>query len=192
MDRLTKAAIATGASAVLLLGGATTMAYWTASSSASGGTALVSGMLSATGYNCGGWTYADNTPVTSAGIVPGDTVTAICSVSVTGSGDHLYVSGAITAPVLGSTATVESDTLTIVTTTGLGMPANGAVFNSSDSTVDMSASTGAVPLTVTVTVTYPYGETGSAGPAAAIPIIDLSSSVTLTVTQIDPSTETTP
>ena len=96
MDRLTKAAIATGGAAVLLLGGAGTMAYWTASPTVTG-TDFTSGTLSATGVGTHGigprQAFAAGTAV--ALVVPGDKVKSTCSVTVSGTGDHLKVTAAM-------------------------------------------------------------------------------------------------
>jgi len=96
MDRLTKAAIATGGAAVLLLGGAGTMAYWTASPTVTG-TDFTSGTLSATGGECLPWTYAVGADAGTAValVVPGDKVKSTCSVTVSGTGDHLKVTAAM-------------------------------------------------------------------------------------------------
>ncbi|MCL1899390.1 MAG: alternate-type signal peptide domain-containing protein [Promicromonosporaceae bacterium] len=191
MKRLTKAALGAGAAVLLLAGGGATGAFWVASGNA-GGQSLVSGTLSASGYSCNGWTYTTPTAdagnaVTSAGIVPGDTVQAVCSVTVTGSGDHLDVEAEITVngTVVPSSATVGSDTVTISTANAI-TTANGATANS-DGSINMSASTGPVTLSVTVTVAYPYGSAGDAGPTTSATVVDLSTAA-ITVTQLDPST----
>lgn len=87
MNRLTKAAIAAGGAAVLLLGGATTLAYWTADGTATG-TDVTAGTLTMSDGECGAWAL-DGGGAVSAGIVPGDTVTSTCAMTVGGTGDHL-------------------------------------------------------------------------------------------------------
>jgi alternate signal-mediated exported protein len=91
MKRLTKAAVATGGAAVLLIGGLGTAAYWTGTGKATG-TKVQSGTLTVTDGACDPWKY------TQAGgggaatlIVPGDTVETVCTVKVKGTGDHLGV-----------------------------------------------------------------------------------------------------
>lgn len=78
MNKKTKGAIAAGAAAVLLAGGAGTMAAWTASESVSGGT-ITAGELTVTQDQAGTWTWvggAKDGEALAAGdlIVPGDAV----------------------------------------------------------------------------------------------------------------------
>ncbi|WP_369373560.1 alternate-type signal peptide domain-containing protein [Promicromonospora sp. Populi] len=87
MERLTKAALATGGAAVLLLGGAGTLAFWTDEGLATG-TDLTAGTLTMTDGTCGDWTLDGGDAITE-GIVPGDTVTADCALTLGGTGDHL-------------------------------------------------------------------------------------------------------
>ncbi|WP_277210087.1 alternate-type signal peptide domain-containing protein [Isoptericola croceus] len=87
MKRLTKAALATGAGALLLLGGAQTLAYWTAEGTATG-TDVTAGTLTMTDGACGEWLLDDGSAVVE-GIVPGDTLTTTCTLAVSGTGDHL-------------------------------------------------------------------------------------------------------
>ncbi|GAA1986548.1 hypothetical protein GCM10009718_24960 [Isoptericola halotolerans] len=87
MRRLTKAALATGAGALLLLGGAQTLAYWTADGTATG-TDVTAGTLTMTDGACGDWLLETGVPV-AEGIVPGDTLTTTCTLTVGGTGDHL-------------------------------------------------------------------------------------------------------
>src|SRR5262245_410258 len=100
MDRLTKAAIATGGAALLLLGGAGTVAVWTAEGTSTG-TQVAAGNLAVEDGTCGAWEFADGDgggPVTE-GIVPGDVVVTTCELSVTGQGDHLAIDDVVvTAP----------------------------------------------------------------------------------------------
>src|SRR5919112_1068959 len=86
MERLTKAAVATGGAAVLLLG-----AEGTAT-----GTALTSGNLAVTAGTCADWVYtAEDGGGAVTLIVPGDTVETECTLTVTGEGDHLAVTAAL-------------------------------------------------------------------------------------------------
>ncbi len=149
MDRLTKAAIATGGAALLLLGGAGTMAYWNGSATATG-QSITSGTLTATGSTCTPWAYSDGTAASL--VVPGDTLTSSCTVTVKGTGDHL----AVTAKLANSATWKETNAL-----------AAGVTLTTSAVTVDGAA----VPTTgfklaggtehkvnVTVTATFPFGD----------------------------------
>lgn len=100
MERLTKAALATGAAAVLLLGGAGTLAYWTAEGTAEGPD-IVAGSFSLSGSSCDDtWTLDDGTALTDGrAIVPGDTVTLDCVYTIAGEGQHLALGDvAVSAP----------------------------------------------------------------------------------------------
>ncbi|MBO0607603.1 alternate-type signal peptide domain-containing protein [Myceligenerans salitolerans] len=90
MERLTKAALATGGAALLLLGGAGTLAYWTAEGTAEGPD-IVSGSFSLSSSSCEDtWTLDDGTPLTGgSALVPGDTVTLECVYTIAGEGQHL-------------------------------------------------------------------------------------------------------
>lgn len=90
MHKSTKAALATGAAAFLLLGGAGTLAYWTDTADVSG-TTLESGYLEVTNNDCGTATWQlDNGggDAAAAVIVPGDVITKTCSFTIDGEGDH--------------------------------------------------------------------------------------------------------
>lgn len=92
MKRLTKAAVATGGAAVLLLGGAGTYAFWTADGTAAG-TVLTSGTFDLADGDCTEWTYSESDggsgSVTT--IVPGDSVATTCEFEVTATGDHIGI-----------------------------------------------------------------------------------------------------
>lgn len=151
MERLTKAAIATGGAAVLLLGGAGTYAFWTADATATG-TSFTSGTLTATGGTCADWTYAQGSDAGSAVtlVVPGDVVQTTCTVTVTGTGDHLAVDA-----TFGGAKFAETNALTsaITLATGAVTLDGAAVANP----VDISAG-GSHTVTVAVTATFPFGD----------------------------------
>lgn len=97
MKKSTKGAVAAGAAAVLLLGGAGSLAYWNATGTVPGGV-FNSGELLITNQDCDPgagtgsvWTLDGATafnPATDL-IVPGDTLTKICTFDVTATGTHL-------------------------------------------------------------------------------------------------------
>jgi alternate signal-mediated exported protein len=159
MERLTKAAIATGGAAVLLLGGAGTLAFWTAEGTATG-TALDSGTLTVTAGTCEAWEY---TPEDGGGpatlIVPGDTVQTECALTVTGTGDHL----AVTAELADDAAFAETNPLATALTPTLatgevlvdGVPAPAEGISIADGEPHTIA--------VTVTAEFPYGDATTPG-----------------------------
>jgi alternate signal-mediated exported protein len=158
MKRLTKAAIATGAAAVLLLVGAPTLAYWTASGTLTGAATLTSGDLTATNGTCGAWVYDGTTNAVTA-IVPGDKVTTTCTATIKGTGDHLAVTVSIgsetwTAPTdpLPSVLGITSGTMTVTDAS------NATVAPGSDGSYPL-ASGATYTVSVPISATFPYGTT---------------------------------
>ena len=153
MNRLSKAAIATGAAAVLLLGGAGTLAYWSATATATGSGTITTGTLAiatSTPPSCTAWTYSDGTPVNQ--IVPGDIVTTTCTAYVTGSGDHLqataeYAGGSWAASnAFTGVATLAPSAVT-VDGTALASPTDPIVFGPTASTKKIE---------VAITASFPF------------------------------------
>lgn len=89
MNKSTKGALAAAAAGVLLLGGAGSLAYWS-SDGVILGTDIDSGQLALSGADCGtGWTLDGGTAFVSQKIVPGDTLTQVCTFTVDAVGEHL-------------------------------------------------------------------------------------------------------
>ncbi|SKB09922.1 alternate-type signal peptide domain-containing protein [Aeromicrobium choanae] len=86
MKKSTKGALAAGAAAVLLLGGAGSLAYWNDTATADAGT-ITAGSMDLSAVTCGASWLEGATPVTT--IVPGDTVTKSCTGTLTLVGDHI-------------------------------------------------------------------------------------------------------
>jgi alternate signal-mediated exported protein len=154
MKRTTKGALAAGAAATLLLGGAGSLAYWTETVTVPGST-LESGHLAITGDTCAtaGWTLDGGTPVVgSTRIVPGDQLTKDCEFVIEGEGDHL---DNVTLNIT-SVSWSGSNALT----TALGTPS--ATFSDSNgpltspATVDVGET-----ITAEIVVTFPTSVTGS-------------------------------
>lgn len=146
MKKTTKGALAAGAAAALLLGGAGSLAYWTASGSVAGGT-LSSGSMSLSAITCGDWTYGGvdtgtpATPVTA--IVPGDEIVRNCTANLTLVGDH------IGATIATSSATWQDPT----------NPLAAALQISATQTSPSGPVTnpGTTPVAFTIDVKFPYG-----------------------------------
>ncbi|MFC7359738.1 alternate-type signal peptide domain-containing protein [Nocardioides astragali] len=105
MHKNTKAACAATAAAVLLLGGASTMASWNDSKTIAGG-AIKSGSLSLTqetGQTCTAWTLDGAggggafVPGTTL-VVPGDVITRTCTYTVNATGEHLAATVGLASP----------------------------------------------------------------------------------------------
>lgn len=108
MKKTTKGALAAGSAAVLLMGGAGTLAYWSANTSVAG-VAVTAGELKIVDDQCAnaswkfdsGESVANKTydPLTDL-IVPGDTLTKICSFEIQATGEHLRATVDLTNPAL--------------------------------------------------------------------------------------------
>lgn len=131
MKKSTKGVLAASTAGVLLLGGAGSLAYWTADQDIPGGS-VTSGTLTLGAPTCtGGWTLDGGdtfTPGTS-NLVPGDTITKICDLSLVADGEHigadltiddtaLTASALATALDADATFTVDGDPYAPITTAG--------------------------------------------------------------------------
>ena len=151
MNKTTKGALAAGAASVLLLGGAGSLAYWTAQGTVTGGT-ISSGELKLSAPTCDGWTL-DGGAVYTAGttkVVPGDSITNTCTYTITASGAHLSADLAVTGGTTG-TGNALATALSPVASYKVGTAASQAKITSADNNK---------VLTSTVTVTLPYGSAG--------------------------------
>src|SRR6476661_8323606 len=98
MKKSTKGAFAATTAAVLLLGGAGTLAYWNGTATVPGGD-LASGVLWIGGQGCGqGWTLDGGAAYTTQPLVPGDTLTEVCTIDLVADGEHLGADLALSAP----------------------------------------------------------------------------------------------
>lgn len=146
-----KAAGAAVAAGVLLLGGAGTLAYWSADAGVSGGD-IASGQLNLTGSACDDtWMLNGDTAYTTGMlIVPGDTLTKSCSYTIAATGENLQATLTANEP----------------TGTGLVGATLGAAYTVDDptDTTDTPAAVEQITedndgdvLTATLTVDFPYG-----------------------------------
>ena len=97
MKKATKGALAAGAAGTLLFGGAGTLAFWTGTGTVTGAT-ISSGDLTLSAVDCDPgvgtdsvWTLDGGDPFdpTTSTIVPGDTITKVCTTTLTLTGDHI-------------------------------------------------------------------------------------------------------
>lgn len=177
MNKQTKGAIAAGAAALLLAGGAGTMAAWNATTNVGGGT-VNAGKLTLTAGAAGTWTYADGTtpfnPLTDT-IVPGDTVIYTGNVVVGAQGKNLH------ATFTTATGSVAPKTPGNAADVALAAQANvGAVSakigTAAVTTIDENNNGN----TVTVSVPVVFDKTGATN-ASQLGAVDLSNfAVTLT------------
>ncbi len=149
MKKSTKGAVAAAAAGVLLLGGAGSLAYWTADGETNGGTieAGTADPPDGNGDDPGSMPIGERAPAAPGALfVPGDKVTKECTFDIQAKGDNLTAT--LTTP---STVTID--------------PAPAAA--TFDATVAATYSgTGAVvteardgeTVTATITVTFPFGD----------------------------------
>ncbi|QPZ37669.1 alternate-type signal peptide domain-containing protein [Paramicrobacterium chengjingii] len=155
MKKMTKGAIAAGIGAVLLLGGAGTLAFWSDDAALAGGT-LTTGNLTLTDATAtSNWVYAEGN--VNAGdavqqIVPGDTITKTMSFTINASGDNLTAT--LTTP---SSTTVTVDGGTAPETLQMNVSAAYEIDGEAVPSAITSANDGDV-VTAVVTVTFPFGD----------------------------------
>jgi len=160
MKKFSKGALAASAAGALLLGGAGSLAFWTASDTVNGGS-FSAGSLDLTANGCDAdWVYAPGKAGagdTVNAIVPGDVVTKKCTFTVTGTGDHL--SAQVTSPATVDVSGPGTDTFTATDATTYAIDGTNArtLVDGDDIT---SADNGAT-LTATFVVTIPFGDTTS-------------------------------
>jgi alternate signal-mediated exported protein len=154
MKKSTKGALAAAAAGSLLLGGAGSLAYWTATGTV-GTTTITSGNLGLSNPDCDPgvgtaavWTIDGGTafnPATDT-IVPGDVLTEVCTFTVTASGKHLVADITTT----GGTDAGGNALETAIT------PVASYTVNNAAATQVTSANNGHT-LKATVSVTFPKG-----------------------------------
>lgn len=149
MNKSTKGAIAAGAAAVLLTGGAGTLAYWSDSVDLPGGS-VTSGELKLESPSCDAdWVYATGSAGASGTVglvVPGDVISKECTFEIVATGDNLNAD--LTVPATATFAAVTPLTATVTATyeDALGDPLPAAITEDDDGVV-----------TATISVEFPYG-----------------------------------
>ncbi len=186
MKRSTKGAVAAGGAAVLLMGGAGTLAFWTATGDAEGG-AINAGTLTLTPVGCDvNWVYAAGSAGAGTTVnlfVPGDSVTKECTFTVGATGDNL--SATIDAPNT-LTFTTDPAATSFDATVGATYDLGGTAIADGGTITDAD---GGETLTVDFVVTIPFGTADPAG----INDNDMQGveatldTLTVTLTQVDPN-----
>lgn len=196
MKKSTKGVIAASAAGVLLLGGAGSLAYWTAEGSADGGS-ITAGELKLADGECGdGWVYAPGSAGAGDAVtlfVPGDTVRQVCTFDLTATGDNL----AATIAVPTSFTPTETPTLTSADFTVTGAfeisdnatptPVTRTIANGGTVTSADNGST----ITATIDVTVPFGTDEDGTPVVngndTQNLLAEFSDITVGLTQDDPN-----
>lgn len=152
MKKSTKGALAASAAAVLLLGGAGSLAYWTSSSTIDPST-ITAGDLQLGTASCAAWTYVGVggtfVPATDR-VVPGDSVTRVCTIPVTAVGKNLKAD--LTLPTAGLTKNPADANFTATATYKVGTDPATAVSKTQITSTDNASNVYA-----TITVNFPYG-----------------------------------
>lgn len=124
MNKTAKGALAASAAAVLLLGGAGSLAYWSDSATVDGGT-VTSGHLQLltddTNTGCTAWTLDGGDPYVEGTtlLVPGDTLTKTCAFTLDAEGAHMQ--GTVDA----TAANISGDLASALDVTVSGIEING-------------------------------------------------------------------
>lgn len=174
MKKSTKGALAAGTAAVLLLGGAGSLAYWSDSETITGGT-ITAGHLDlttdATNTGCGEWTFDSDEDAsgkvyaTGDLLVPGDVLTRTCSYTLDVEGEHMRGTVAATTPTntlpagmtLTSPFTLNGETATSFTEANDGQTVKLALTLTFDSAATGSMDADAVLGDITISATQEHG-----------------------------------
>lgn len=185
MKKSTKGALAAGAAAVLLLGGAGTLAYWTDDASVNGGS-VSSGDLSLTAGACDPtWVYAPGNAqagVAVTDIVPGDAITKSCTFTIGAEGDNLTAAPDVPDTISYTTTPAQGPGSTLSLDVDATFELDGAPFT--DASVITEDNDGDV-LTADVVVTFPFGTatTVNANDTQDLDVAFADLTVTLTQTE---------
>ena len=185
MKKSIKGAIATGGAAVLLLGGAGSLAYWTDAATVNGGT-VNSGFLTLDDGVCDDAVYAVGNAKAGVDVinwVPGDAISVDCTFVIAAEGDNLAATPEIpdTVTITGGGASFKADVAATYTLNDVAFVATDKVTEANDGQ----------SLVATIKVSFPYGtdETGT-------PIVNgndtqdvdaVLDDLTVTLTQDDPN-----
>jgi alternate signal-mediated exported protein len=172
MNKTTKGSLAAGAAAVLLLGGAGSLAFWTDEATIEG-TDITSGFMQLTEPDCGDGWLLETVAYETQRLVPGDTLTQNCTFVLNAEGDNLLAAFDIDAPagLTGDQALLDELNLTAVYT----------VNDAPVGTTDVDVEDGDV-IGVELTVDWPYGDEDNdsnvEGPGLTAALDDIAFTVT--------------
>ena len=166
MKKSTKGAYAATAAAVLLLGGAGTLAYWNDTTTVAGGE-IESGVLWLGNPDCGqGWTLDGGDVFTTQLLVRGDTLTKVCTIDLVAEGEHLGADLALDTPAWEATNPLTNQ-LTASATFRVNAAAKTHITSADDTGVDE------VEATVSVVFAGPAATNASQGLLATLDEINL-------------------
>jgi len=153
MNKTTKGALAVGAAAVLLVGGAGTLAYWSDDATIAGGD-INAGKLVLSTPDCGdGWLLDGGAlydPETTL-VVPGDSISQVCDLTLTATGDHIG-------------ATLDIDDTELATGPLADELDADATFTVDTEVYAPITAAGVYNIQATITVDFPYGTLSTPDP----------------------------
>ena len=188
MKKAIKGAIAAAGAGVLLLGGAGTLAYWTADGTADGSD-ITAGDLDLTAGTCSGWTYAAGSAGGGAAVtlfVPGDEITRTCTFGLQATGDNLAatIAAPATVPVRGAGTTSFSASAATTFAIASGTPTASRVL--ADGGTITSADDGGT-ITATFVVSIPPGNETTINANDTQNIVASLDDMTVSLQQADPN-----
>jgi alternate signal-mediated exported protein len=147
MNKSTKGALAAAAAGTLLLGGAGSLAFWTSQQDVDG-TSITSGHLKLNSPDCGqGWTLDGGAAYDDQLLVPGDSLTQVCTFTVDAAGEHLTADFDVTGGGdTGAQALLDETTVTKT------YKVNGATVGDTDVAIADGDT-----VTVDLKIDWPYG-----------------------------------
>lgn len=183
MKKTTKGALAALAGGTLLFGGAGSLAYWTGESTVTGDS-IESGTLDLSTPDCtvGAGTHEWQFDTSNAAfdpdtdtVVPGDTLTKVCDLTLTLVGSHIGATldvGSITAGLTGDSALTDE------------LVPSATFLVDGDPYAPLTAS-GTYVIRATITVDFPYGveDNDSNSPLAGPALAAVLDDITVTATQ---------
>lgn len=175
MKKSTKGAVAAGAAAALLLGGAGSLAYWNATGSITGGT-ITAGKLTLTAEDTGTWTLNGEavSNISSVRVVPGDELEFTGSYEIGAVGDNLEADLAVTGGA--ASGTLASYATVVPTFTLDGTTVTGTTEVTEDNDGDV--------VDAVITIDFPFGTTANNNSQqTTLNLADIG--VTLTQTEVD-------
>lgn len=163
MKKTTKGALAAGAAAALLIGGAGTLAFWSDDAEVDGGE-IEAGSIDFSEVECGDDWLEGGAPV--AVLVPGDTVTKECTGTLTLVGDHIGATVALDAASVADAEAAFNDEIVIT-----------AALSAPDEAIE---GPGSYPVTVAITVAFdgPGATNASQESMAALDALELTAEQT--------------
>ncbi|MFN8194472.1 MAG: alternate-type signal peptide domain-containing protein [Nocardioidaceae bacterium] len=145
MKNTLKGSLAALAAAILLLGGAGSLAYWNDAENVPGAS-ISSGRLDLGTADCGaGWVLDGGAAYTTQKIVPGDTLTKTCTIDLVATGTHLGADLALTPATWSGSTALSSE---------LVAAANFKVNGASRSHVTSADDTGSAEIEATISVIF--------------------------------------